>query len=103
MSQPLCKNCGKRWGQHGGEWCTPGDFKGTKYEPADSGNVVQKRILSEAAAREDLTSRECAKLLGGLIGALTQMAPPEAVRDAMRFWVETEECWTALQQNRGQG
>lgn len=33
--KPLCKNCGKRWGQHGGEWCTPGDFKGTKYEPID--------------------------------------------------------------------
>lgn len=60
-----------------------------------------RRLLDERPARHDLTSRECAKLLGGLIGGLVEMSSVEAVRDAMRFWVETEECWTALQAQRG--
>ena len=48
-------------------------------------------------ARTDLTDRECIRLIGGLIGGLTQMADVDTVRAAVRWWAETDEAWVALQ------
>lgn len=52
--------------------------------------------LDTQAARTDLTDRECAKILGGLLGSLIQMAPAETVRQAVRWWAESDEAWTWL-------
>jgi hypothetical protein len=41
-----------------------------------------------------LTTRECAKLLGGSIGCLMTMARAEDVKAAVTWWVEHwEEAW----------
>jgi hypothetical protein len=40
-----------------------------------------------------LTSRECAKILGATIGGLCDMASVEDVRVAVRWWIETEDAW----------
>lgn len=52
--------------------------------------------LSPQAARTDLTDRECTKLIGGLIGGLCQMSDPQTVRDAIRWWAESDEAWNAM-------
>lgn len=44
----------------------------------------------------DLTSRECAKLLGGVIGGLVHLADVDEVRAAVRFWAESEDGWKAM-------
>jgi hypothetical protein len=53
--------------------------------------------LDSKPARLDLTDRECAKLLGGMIGALAEMAPLENVRAAIRWWAEHDDPWAALE------
>jgi len=58
--------------------------------------------LSVLPAREDLTDRECAKILGSLIGGLVQMAPAENVRAAVRWWAETDEAWPAIEETANQ-
>ena len=40
-----------------------------------------------------LTKRECAKLLGGTIGTLVDMAPVEVVHAAVKWWAETNAAW----------
>lgn len=51
--------------------------------------------LSTVEARTDLTSRECAKLLGAMIGGLLQMAPLEEIRCAVR-WLDVEDAYWDL-------
>lgn len=46
--------------------------------------------------RTDLTDRECAKLLGGIIGSLCQMTTPETVRAAVEHWAQTDASWEAI-------
>lgn len=55
--------------------------------------------LSPKPARTDLTDRECAKLLGSCIGGLTLMADKQAVRDAVRWWAETDAAWDSMLSN----
>ena len=56
-----------------------------------------KPRLDQRQARTDLTSREAAKLLGGTIGALCQMADPTDVRAALKWWAEAgDEVWERL-------
>ena len=43
------------------------------------------------SARVDFTDRECTKILGGVIGALLQSAPPDTVKRALRWWAEFPE------------
>lgn len=52
--------------------------------------------LDPRPARTDLTSRECSKLLGGMIGNLSQMASLLDIRTAVRWWAETDEAWDFL-------
>lgn len=53
--------------------------------------------LSNEPARTNLTDRECAKLLGGTIGALVQLSDIETVRRAVEWWAHTDEAWTLQQ------
>lgn len=48
--------------------------------------------LDERPARTDLTNREVAKILGGPIGALCQMATPTDVKQAIVWWAERITC-----------
>jgi hypothetical protein len=43
--------------------------------------------MSAEPSRE-LTPQECASLIGGMLGTLTQMAPQEAILIALRWWLE---------------
>ncbi len=52
------------------------------------------KLLDEQPARTDLTSREVAKILGGLVGCLIQMTEnADVVRDAFKWWAETDAAW----------
>lgn len=55
-----------------------------------------KYPLSQAPRRQDLTDRECASLIGGLLGSMVQNADIESVRNAVRWWAETDEAWEGL-------
>lgn len=53
--------------------------------------------LNEKPARFDLTDRECAKLLGGMIGSLLHMADANDVRAAVRWWAARKpETWREM-------
>ena len=54
------------------------------------------KALDSKPARTDFTDRECAKLLGGLIGALCQITTPETVRAAVKHWAQTDASWEAI-------
>lgn len=58
---------------------------------------IEDHMLDQRPARNDLTSRECAKIVGGTIGVLLQMADASAVRDAVRWWAETDSAWAVGQ------
>jgi hypothetical protein len=53
-------------------------------------------MLDTRPARKDLTTRECAKLLGGTIGGLLEMADLETVRAAVKWWAEQEAVWNVM-------
>lgn len=55
-----------------------------------------KSPLSPLPRRADLTDRECASLIGGLLGSMVQNADIESVRNAVRWWAETDEAWEGL-------
>jgi hypothetical protein len=49
--------------------------------------------LDPEPARQ-LSSRECAKILGGTLGCLMTMAPAEDVKAAVAWWIEHwAEAW----------
>jgi hypothetical protein len=50
--------------------------------------------------RHDMTDRECAGILGGLIAGLAQLAPIDQVRNALAWWAETDEPWAQIAQLR---
>ena len=53
--------------------------------------------LDTREVRTDLTDRECAKLLGGLIGSLLQVSERGAVRRAVQWWAARDAAtWTEL-------
>jgi hypothetical protein len=52
--------------------------------------------LDARPARTDLTSRECVKLLGSLIGGLCEMADAATVRDAVRWLAMKDAFWQQL-------
>lgn len=53
--------------------------------------------LDPNEARTDLTSREVAKLLGGFIGGMTEMAALDEIQTAVKWWAETPEAWEELE------
>ena len=52
--------------------------------------------LDTRPSRTDLTDRECANILGGLIGSLCNMADRDKVRAALRWWAETDRLWSLM-------
>lgn len=58
--------------------------------------MSKKDKLDARPARMDLTSRECSKLIGALLGGLAQMADVDQLRIAVRWWAETDEAWQLL-------
>jgi hypothetical protein len=56
--------------------------------------------LDKRDPRNDLTDRECAKLLGATIGGLITMSDVETVRRAIRWWAEDDAAWTYMGQVR---
>lgn len=59
--------------------------------------------LSDEPVRTDLTDRECAKIIGGIIGSLTQVADAAAVRQAVRWWADTDEAWHLIDRGKQAG
>lgn len=53
--------------------------------------------LDPNPARTDLTSREIAKLLGGFIGGLIEMAEVDEIEAAVKWWAENPEVWDHFQ------
>jgi hypothetical protein len=53
--------------------------------------------LTTEPARTDLTDRECAKVIGAILGGLAQMTDLATVKRAMKWWVETPAAWQMLQ------
>ena len=56
----------------------------------------QKKPLSKEPRRTDLTDRECCSIIGGVIGGLASCADIESVRNAVRWWAETDEAWMQM-------
>jgi hypothetical protein len=56
-----------------------------------------KKPLSKETCRTDLTDRECASVLGGVIGTLASMSDIATLRNAVRWWAETDEAWRSVQ------
>lgn len=53
-------------------------------------------MLDVRPGRTDLTSREIAKIIGGLLGGLARMAEIEDIKIAVRWWADTPEAWSYL-------
>jgi len=49
--------------------------------------------LEPEPRRCDLTVREVASILGGLIGSLCENSPPDKVREAVIWWATTDAAW----------
>jgi len=54
--------------------------------------------LTPQPARTDLTDRECARIIGGLLGSLAGMTTPATVRRAVKWWAESNDAWAAIGQ-----
>jgi hypothetical protein len=52
--------------------------------------------LDTRPARNDLTSRECAKLIGGLLASLCEQASIEEVKEAVDSWSRNQTVWDAF-------
>lgn len=52
--------------------------------------------LDTRPARNDLTSRECAKLIGGLLSSLCDQASIEEVKEAVDWWSQNQTAWDAF-------
>jgi hypothetical protein len=60
-------------------------------------------MLDPRPARTDLTDRECARIIGGLLGSLSGIAFDAAtVRRAVRFWADTDELWVMMEDQQQQ-
>lgn len=52
--------------------------------------------LTPTQTRHDLTDRECAVIVGGLIGSLSEVADLAIVRRAIQWWAETDQAWVQV-------
>ncbi len=52
--------------------------------------------LDERPARDDLTDRECAKLIGGFLGGLIGQADVDDVKRAIDWWSQNQSAWTSF-------
>lgn len=54
-------------------------------------------MLDPRPARTDLTSREFARILGGLLGGLILLGDLGDLREAVRWWAETDAAWQGFE------
>jgi hypothetical protein len=59
--------------------------------------ATKKQPLNSNPSRGDLTDRECAAMLGSVIGGLINLSDVEAIRNAVRWWAETDAAWRPMQ------
>ena len=48
-----------------------------------------KKLDGEPA--RELTERECAKIIGGTLGGLSEMAPGNTIYNALEFWMRNRQ------------
>lgn len=66
-------------------------------EKCQQENDMAKTKLDSRERRTDLTSRDCASILGGLIGGLIENAESkDAVRDAVKHWAANDDLWKMM-------
>ncbi|HYX22395.1 MAG TPA: hypothetical protein VFA98_16245 [Thermoanaerobaculia bacterium] len=53
---------------------------------------MSRKPLSKEPARK-LNDREVAKILGGLLGGLCDMASVEDVKNAVEWWASEDDAW----------
>jgi hypothetical protein len=58
--------------------------------------------LDARPARKDLTDREVAKLLGAVVSGLLEMSDAKSVRNAVRWWANSDKAWEMLQFVQGE-
>ena len=59
---------------------------------------MRKVKMDERPARSDLTDRECAKIIRGLLGSLSLMVcDQDTLRRAVQWWAETDDCWRSFE------
>lgn len=62
---------------------------------------MEQPNLDPRPARTDLTDRECARIIGGLLGSLRGVAVDgETLRRAVRWWAESDDAWTAIEKQQ---
>ncbi len=54
--------------------------------------------LDSRPARNDLTSRECAKLIGALLNGLCEQASIDDVKLAVDWWSTNKGAWDAIRE-----
>lgn len=59
--------------------------------------MSEKPTLSPIPARKDMTDREVAKILAGLMGGLLNMTTLDAIKNAVRWWANTPEAWAIFE------
>lgn len=60
------------------------------------------KLSIEPSRMYSLTDRECANVLGCLIGGLATMNDPTVVRRAVRWWADSDEAWRVFDRQREQ-
>ncbi len=55
-----------------------------------------KKPLSPKPRRTDFTDREFCNIIGGLLGGLTHAGEIDDLRNAVRWWAETDQAWEGL-------
>jgi len=57
-----------------------------------------KNVILDPRPSRNLTSRECAKILSGLIGSLCQNADIDDVKRAIDWWSQNDTAWVTFRQ-----
>lgn len=85
----LCEHCGRSDGYGEELECLACSVYDEKEKPM--------RKLTMEPARTDLSDREAAKLIGGLVGVLLQMSDERTVRAALRWWADmSDDEWKVI-------
>ena len=64
---------------------------------------AKKLSLSPKPRRTDFTDREFCNIIGGLLGGLIHAGEIDDLRNAVRWWAETDEAWKSLEITKAMG
>jgi hypothetical protein len=60
-------------------------------------------MLDPRPARTDLTDRECARIIGGLLGSLAgSVQDVDTVKRAVKWWAETDQAWRSIESQQAE-